>query len=79
MTHKYIGKLNIIGSDHGLLPGPRKAIFLKQSWNIVNKLSEILSEIHSFFIQENAFENVCEMTAFCLRLNVLNNRQPSFS
>ena len=36
--------------------------------------SEILSEIHKLFIEENAFENVVwKMAAICLGLNVLTD------
>ena len=77
MTHICVGKLTIIGSDNGLSPGRRQAII----WTIAGILligplgtnfSEILIDIQTFFIHENAFENVvCEMASICLGLNVL--------
>ena len=42
--------------------------------------SEIFSEIHTFLIHENTFENiVCEMAAICLGLNVLEWPHQRFS
>ena len=63
MTHICIGKLTIIGSDNGLLPGWRSGHYLNQCWNIVNwtlgnKLQWDLYQNLNIFIQENAFENV---------------------
>ena len=58
-----INKLTIIGSDNGLLPGQRQPVI----WTIDGILLivpsgtnyiEILIEIHTFFIQEDAFKNV---------------------
>ena len=62
-THICVSKLTIIASDNGLSPGRRQAII----WNnagilsigpLGTNFSEILVEINTFFIQENAFENV---------------------
>ena len=36
MTHNCVGKLTIIGSDNGLLPGRRPSRYLSKCWNIVN-------------------------------------------
>ena len=68
VTHICVSNLTIIGSDNGLSPGRRQAIIWTNAGillirNLVTNLSEILSKIHTFSIQENAFENVCEMTA----------------
>ena len=54
-------------SDIGLSPGLRQAgILLIQS--LGTNLCEILCEIHTFFIKENAFENViCAMAAILSR------------
>ena len=78
MTHICVSKLTIIGSDNGLPPGRRQAII----WNndeilliqtLGTNLSEILSEIHSNFIQENAFQNVvCKMASILSRLQWVN-------
>ena len=56
VTHLCVGKLIIIGSDNGLSPGRRQAIIWTNAgiWSMrplrIN-LSEILIEIHTFFIQ----------------------------
>ena len=56
MTHIYVGKLTIIGSDNGLLPGRIQAII----WTNAGIL-------YNVFIQENTFER----WPFCLGLNAL--------
>ena len=78
LTHTFVSKLTIIGSDNGLWPGQRQDI-IWTSFGILliaslgTSFSEILIEIHTFFIQENAFENVVwKMAAIFLGLNVLN-------
>ena len=63
VTHIFVGKLIIIGSDNGLSPGRREAIILNQWWNIVkwtlrHKLHWNLNRDLYIFVQENAFENV---------------------
>ena len=78
MTHRYISNLIIIGSDNGLSPGQCQAIIwtnagilLIRTWG--TNFSEILSEIYTYFIQENAFENVvCEMSVILSRPQVLS-------
>ena len=59
--HIYIGKLTIIGSNNGLLPGRRQTIIWTNDgiWlirTLRTNFSEIISEIHVFSYQENAFE-----------------------
>ena len=61
-THICVSKLNIIGSDNGLLPGQRQAIIWTNAAILLfgplgTNLREILIEFY-IFIQENAFENV---------------------
>ena len=69
MTHICVSKLTIIGSDNGLSPGRRQAIIWTNAWilliqNLGTSYSENLSEIHTIFIQENAFKYVVwEMAA----------------
>ena len=79
LTHIYVNKLTIIGSDNGLSPGGRQAIiwtndgiFLigplginKRQWNLNRNLK--------IFIQENAFENVVwKMAAILSRPQCVN-------
>ena len=65
----YSSKLTIIGSDNGLSPGQRQAIIWTNAGILLiqtlgAKVSEILSDIHTFPFEENAFENaVCKMVA----------------
>ena len=78
VTHICVGKLTIIGSDNSLSPGRRQAIIWSNAGILLigplgTNLSEILIEIPTILIQENAFESVvCEMASICLGLNVLN-------
>ena len=80
VTHKFVGKLTIIGSDNGLSPGRRQAIIWTNAgilligplytnirWNF-NRNWNILDE-------KNTFENVvCDMLSISLGLNVLNGK-----
>ena len=69
VMHICVSKLTIIGSDNGLSPGRRQAIYLNQCGNIVNwtlrnKLQWNFNQNSNIFIQENAPESVvCEMAA----------------
>ena len=52
-THIYVGKLTIIGSDNGLLPGGRQAVIWTNAGislirTLATNFSEILGKIHSF-------------------------------
>ena len=53
MTHIYVSKLTIIGSDNGLSPDRRQAIILTNAGILLirtlgTNFSEILNEIHAF-------------------------------
>ena len=63
VTYICVSKLTIIGSDNGLSPSRRQAIILTNAGMLLigplgTNFSEILIEINTFFIHENAFENV---------------------
>ena len=61
--HIYVSKLTIIDSDIGLSSSRRQAIIWTNAgiWLTLlgTNMSEILNEIDSFIIQENAFASVC--------------------
>ena len=69
VTHICVSKLTTIGSNNGLSPGRRQAIIWTNDGILLirtlgTNFSEILSEIHSFSLKKNAFENVvCEMAS----------------
>ena len=69
VTHAYVSKLNMTGSDNGLSPDRHKRRYPDQCWNIVNwalrnKFQWNLNPNAYIFIHEYAFENVVrEMTA----------------
>ena len=73
VEHICISNLTIIGSDNGLSPGRRQAIIWTNDGILLIgpmgiNFSEILIEIHTFFIQGNAFENdVCKMVSISFR------------
>ena len=77
VTHTCVSKLTIIGSDNGLSPGRRQAIILINAGILLNEplgrnFNEILIEIHTFYIHENAFEIVVwKIASIFLGLNVL--------
>ena len=63
VTHIYVSKIIIIGSDNGLLLGRRQAIIWTNAEILLIgplgiNFSDILIEINILFIQGNAFENV---------------------
>ena len=63
VTHICVSKLTIIGSDNGLSLSRRQAIIITNAGMLLigplgTNFSEILIEINTFFIHENAFENV---------------------
>ena len=80
VTHKYVSKLNIIGSDNGLSPGWRQAIIFTNAGilliqNAGTNFREILSEIHTFSLRENAFENIVyEIAAIFSRPRCVKDR-----
>ena len=63
-------KFTIIGSDNRLVPVWIQAVISTSAGILLirtlgTNFSEILSEIHTFFIQENGIENViCKMAIF---------------
>ena len=69
VTHICVIELTIIGSNNGLSPGRRQAIIWTNAGILLigilgTNFSEIWSEIHTFLMHKNAFENaVCEMEA----------------
>ena len=68
----------IIGSDNGLSPGRRQAIIwinagILSIGSLGTNVSEISIAIHTFFVQENVFENVvCKMAAIMARPHCVN-------
>ena len=63
LFHFYSPKLTTIGSDNGLSPGRRQAIIWTNAGILLigplgTNFSDILIEVYTFSIQENAFENV---------------------
>ena len=82
MTHIYISKLNIIGSDNGLSPGWRQAIIFNNAGilliqNAGTNFREILSKIHTFSLRENAFEKIVyEIAAILSRSPCVKDRGP---
>ena len=63
MTHICIDKVTIIGSDNGYSPRQYQAVIWHSAGIVLirtlgTNFSEMLSKIHLFLIEENAFENV---------------------
>ena len=81
VTHIWVSKLTIIGSDNGLSPDRRQAIIWTNAGILSidllgTKLSEISIAIH-IFIQENASENVVwKMAAILSRPQCVNTLRP---
>ena len=78
MTHISVIILAIIGSDNGLSSGRRQAIIRANAGILLirtlgTNFNEISSEIHTFLIQVNAFENVCELAAILSRPQSVND------
>ena len=80
MTHIFVSKITIIGSDNGLAPGRRQAI----NWTnagisfirtVRTNLSEMLNEIHTFSFKNMHLKMSAKWRQFCLGLNVLRNRK----
>ena len=77
--HICFSEVTIIGLDNGLLPGQRQTIIWTDAWILLigplgTNFNEILTEIHSFFVQENAFENIVwKMTDILSPLQCVNN------
>ena len=78
MTHIYVSKLTIIGSDNGLSPGRRQAIIWTNDEILLieplgTKFSEILIEIRTFSFKKMHLKmSSTKRRPFCLGLNELN-------
>ena len=64
MTHIWVSKLNIIGSDNGLSPGRHQAIIWTNAgilliWPKEPDFSEILIEIHIFSFKKMHLNDIC--------------------
>ena len=74
MTHIYVRKLTIAGSNNGLSPGRRQAIMWTNAGILLigplgTNFSEILSEIRTFSFKKMHLENIVnEMAAILSRL-----------
>ena len=79
MTHDYVVKLAIIGSDNSLSPGRRKAIIWTNDGILITgplgtNFSEILIEIYTFSFKKMHLKmSSGKCHSFCLGLNVLRN------
>ena len=77
VTHIYIGKLTIIGSDNGLSSGRRQAIIWTNAGILLfghlgTKFSEILNKFHTFsFKKRHLKRSSVKRRPFCFGLNVL--------
>ena len=81
VSHIWVSKITIIGSDDGLSPGQRHVIIWSNAgifvnWTLGNKLQWNFHRNQCIFIQENAFENVCEMTAILSQPQCVNSLWP---
>ena len=80
VTHIYVSRLTITGSDNGLSPGRRQAItwtnaVMLFNWTLRNKFKWIHNRNLYISIQENVFEmSYRKWRPFCLGLNVLIHR-----
>ena len=78
VTHIYVGKVTIIGSDNGLSPGRRQAIIWTNAGILLiepfgTNFSEILIETHTFSFKKIRLKmSSGKRRPFCLGLNVLN-------
>ena len=79
VTHIYVGKLTIIGSDNGLSPDRRQAIIWTNAGILLIRtlginFSETLSEIHTFSFKKMYLKmSSGKRRPFCLGLNVLRH------
>ena len=80
VTHIYISRLNIIGSNNGLSHGRRQAIIrtnagILSNWPLGANFSEMLIEIYAFsFKKMHVKMSSAKRWPFCLGLNVLTVR-----
>ena len=83
VTHKYVSKVTIIGSDNGLSPGRRQAIIWTNAgilWirPLGTNFNEILIEIYTFSFKKMHLKmSSAKCRLFCLGFNVLKTRTPS--
>ena len=76
MTHIFVSKLTIIGSDNGLSPGRRQAIIWTNAGILLigplgTNFYEILIKIHTFLLKKIHLKMSEKWRPFCLSLNVL--------
>ena len=82
VTHMYVGKLTIIGSDNGLSPGRRQAIIWTNAGILLfgplgSNFSEILIEIETFSFRKMHLKlSSVKWRPFCLGLNLLTLEVP---
>ena len=75
VTHKFVNKLAIIGSDNGLSPGRRQAIIWTKAILFIRTAWTKLSKIHKFqFKKMHLKMSFAKWWQFCLGLNVLKHR-----
>ena len=76
VTHIYVSKLTITGSDNGLLPGQCQAFIWTNAeilliWSIETKFSDILIKIHTYSFKKIQLKmSSGKFRPFCLSLNV---------
>ena len=74
VTHIFVSKLTIIGSDNGLSPGRHKAIIWTNAgilliWNLGANFSEILIEMYTFPLKKMHLKmSSAEWWQFCIGL-----------
>ena len=79
VTHIWVSKLTIIGSDSGLSPGRRQASLWTNAWILSigplgTNFGEILTEIRIFLFRKMHLKmSSAKWWLFCLGLNVLNS------
>ena len=79
MTHIYVSKIIVIGSDNGLLPGRLQAIIQSNAgilliWPLGTNFSEMLIENDIFSFKKMHLEiSSVKWRPFCLGLNVLTH------
>ena len=80
VTHICVSKLNVIGSDNGLSPGPRRQAIIWTNAGILlirtlgTNFSEIWNEIHAFSFKKMRLKmSSAKWRPFCLGLHVLKS------
>ena len=75
VTHTYVAKLTIIGSDNGLSPERRQAIIWTSAGILL--IGPLRTRNWNIFIEENTFENVvCEILFISSRPQCVNSLRP---